>query len=215
VNKLVIPAILVATVMVAGIFAFSPIDEASTVHTQLVGDIAGASAIVTSETVTTTTNGVDQFDEFHYVIMESGVAFTIKDIEIESTMAAAIDDGGDSMRLDTVRAFAGEYASTVAGIDSASDDDTNWGLLCGDCNFAMNRGNDALNTITTSLRAHENDDSSADNWSFGPNTKIFVQIEHVENGNEAGDLSSTVTFYLSGPVASDITITEFENQEGQ
>jgi len=32
-NKLVIPTILLATVMVAGIFAFSPIDEATTVHT--------------------------------------------------------------------------------------------------------------------------------------------------------------------------------------
>jgi len=31
-NKLVIPAILVATVMVAGIFAFSPVQSASTVH---------------------------------------------------------------------------------------------------------------------------------------------------------------------------------------
>jgi len=33
VNKLVIPAILAATVMVAGMFAFMPVNEASTVHT--------------------------------------------------------------------------------------------------------------------------------------------------------------------------------------
>jgi len=32
-NKLTIPAILVATVMVAGIFAFMPVEQASTVHT--------------------------------------------------------------------------------------------------------------------------------------------------------------------------------------
>ena len=32
-NKLTIPAILVATVMVAGIFAFIPVEQASTVHT--------------------------------------------------------------------------------------------------------------------------------------------------------------------------------------
>ena len=32
-NKLTIPAILVATVMVAGIFAFMPVQQASTVHT--------------------------------------------------------------------------------------------------------------------------------------------------------------------------------------
>jgi len=34
-NKLTIPAILVATVMVAGIFAFMPIEQASTVHTTI------------------------------------------------------------------------------------------------------------------------------------------------------------------------------------
>jgi len=33
VNKLAIPAILVATVMVAGMFAFMPVEDAATVHT--------------------------------------------------------------------------------------------------------------------------------------------------------------------------------------
>jgi len=37
-NKLTIPAILVATVMVAGIFAFMPVQEASTVHTTILAD---------------------------------------------------------------------------------------------------------------------------------------------------------------------------------
>jgi len=36
-NKLTIPAILVATVMVAGIFAFMPIEQASTVHQSTTG----------------------------------------------------------------------------------------------------------------------------------------------------------------------------------
>jgi len=34
-NKLIIPAILVATVMVAGIFAFMPVEQATTVHTTI------------------------------------------------------------------------------------------------------------------------------------------------------------------------------------
>jgi len=34
-NKLTIPSILVATVMVAGIFAFMPVEQASTVHTTI------------------------------------------------------------------------------------------------------------------------------------------------------------------------------------
>ena len=36
-NKLTIPAILVATVMVAGIFAFMPVEQASTVHKSAAG----------------------------------------------------------------------------------------------------------------------------------------------------------------------------------
>jgi len=32
-NKIAIPALLVATIMVAGIFAFAPVEQASTVHT--------------------------------------------------------------------------------------------------------------------------------------------------------------------------------------
>ena len=39
-NKLVIPAILTATVLIAGIFAFSPVDEAQTVHSSLGGVIS-------------------------------------------------------------------------------------------------------------------------------------------------------------------------------
>ena len=37
-NKLTIPAILVATVMVAGIFAFMPVEQATTVHTTIIDE---------------------------------------------------------------------------------------------------------------------------------------------------------------------------------
>ena len=43
-KKLVIPAILAATVLVAGAFAFMPVEKASTVHTTI---LAGTSQIVT------------------------------------------------------------------------------------------------------------------------------------------------------------------------
>ena len=52
-NKLTIPAILAATVMVAGIFAFMPVEQASTVHST-----SGLSAII--ESVTTLTTATDQ-----------------------------------------------------------------------------------------------------------------------------------------------------------
>jgi len=38
-NKLVIPALLLSVVMVAGAFAFAPIDQASTVHDTVSDDL--------------------------------------------------------------------------------------------------------------------------------------------------------------------------------
>ena len=40
-NKLIIPTILIATVLVAGIFAFMPVEQASTVHETIIADIGG------------------------------------------------------------------------------------------------------------------------------------------------------------------------------
>lgn len=33
-----------------------------------------------------------------------------------------------------------------------------------------------------------------------------------EDGDDTGDVSATVTFYLSGPQTSDVTVTVFEDQ---
>jgi len=44
-NKLTIPVILVATVMVAGAFAFMPVEQASTVHTTIIDSVANVVAV--------------------------------------------------------------------------------------------------------------------------------------------------------------------------
>ena len=43
-NKIAIPALLVATVMVAGAFAFVPVEQASTVHTTSIGQLQAVTA---------------------------------------------------------------------------------------------------------------------------------------------------------------------------
>ena len=53
--KYTIPTFLALTIIVAGIFAFMPIDEARTVHTTI-----QASTVQISVTDSTTTNGVDE-----------------------------------------------------------------------------------------------------------------------------------------------------------
>jgi len=57
-NKLLIPTILVATVMIAGAFAFMPIEKATTVHIQIIDSI-GQTANVIEDRATLLTSGVD------------------------------------------------------------------------------------------------------------------------------------------------------------
>ena len=44
-NKLLIPSILAVTVLIAGIFAFIPVDKATTVHDQIIAAILGTGTI--------------------------------------------------------------------------------------------------------------------------------------------------------------------------
>ena len=56
-NKLVIPSILAATVLIAGIFAFMPVEKASTVHTGLgtmIGDVQ-----TTADNIETMTSNIE------------------------------------------------------------------------------------------------------------------------------------------------------------
>ena len=56
-NKLTIPAILAATVMVAGVFAFMPIEQASTVHTSTAFTENSMKYVTVSDTCTVTAAG--------------------------------------------------------------------------------------------------------------------------------------------------------------
>jgi len=66
-NKLAIPAILTAAVLVAGIFAFMPVEQASTVHTTIVTDILG-------EDSTTNDDIVANLDRLDVTVFASGPA---------------------------------------------------------------------------------------------------------------------------------------------
>jgi len=50
-NKLAIPAILVAVIMVAGIFAFSPVEQASTVHGSISTEVQAVADAICSQSV--------------------------------------------------------------------------------------------------------------------------------------------------------------------
>ncbi|GFN40476.1 MAG: hypothetical exported protein [Marine Group I thaumarchaeote] len=85
-NKLTVPAILVATVMVAGIFAFMPVQQASTVHTTITTDIGTSFRVSSGATALGTQDaGVETFS------ITCASACIVESIEIWTTTSDAVD----------------------------------------------------------------------------------------------------------------------------
>jgi len=116
-NKIIIPTILVATVLIVGIFALIPINPASTVHGTIVLTVGGAS-VTTSDSITV--DDVDD-DEFHQFVLSSDKPYTVHDIEVTATIGDTCGDG-DRLRAGAVT-FPAEYGTnvTLARIDNADN----------------------------------------------------------------------------------------------
>jgi len=93
-NKLTIPTILVATVMVAGIFAFMPVEQASTVHTTI-----GLLQAVTATATDMVVDDVAAFDCTDEVIIYS-IQVDSTDVSDTDVIALQIDDGVTTTVLD-------------------------------------------------------------------------------------------------------------------
>jgi len=93
-NKLTIPAILVATVMVAGAFAFMPVQQASTVHTS--GTITIADGAITAAKIATDAIDADALKTDAVTEIQTGlsgvIVLTISDADpTEGTDVYTID----------------------------------------------------------------------------------------------------------------------------
>ena len=86
-NKLAIPAILTATIMVAGIFAFMPVEQASTVHTTAIGTIVD---------VVDTDASWDATDNLGVTCTG---AFEVLQIELDLTEGAGLFDATDNINF--------------------------------------------------------------------------------------------------------------------
>jgi len=123
-NKLTIPTILAATVMIAGIFAFMPIEQASTVHTTIVlagfeanalgvGDIATgaitADALATDAVLEIQTGVIDAFAG------AAGVDFTcISDAPFTVYFNVANLANGETLVITGTAGHALTYTALVA-----------------------------------------------------------------------------------------------------
>jgi len=114
-NKLTIPAILVATVMVAGIFAFMPVQQASTVHTTIgtlqvvpcAKSMTGGDTTDTTCTFTTTGNAM-----IIHQITVSADAFTGRTGDGATEITTV--DGLASLLTDTINTVSATVATTGA-----------------------------------------------------------------------------------------------------
>ena len=122
-NKIAIPALLVATVMIAGAFAFVPVEQASTTHTS-----AGNSTV---ETLTFTDTDVTE-DTDVYTLTCTGDAL-VQAVRVQQLPA---DDG---TATDLTIAF-GSTDAGAAGIAAAADADAAISLAVVN-NIALETGN--------------------------------------------------------------------------
>jgi len=90
-NKLVIPTILTATVLIAGIFSFMPIDKATTVHDSIIG--SGLALIIKSDNGT----GITDADRIvldcdkDFTVRE--IYFTVTNLDVDEQIDMGTEDG--------------------------------------------------------------------------------------------------------------------------
>lgn len=87
-SKLTIPAILVATIMVAGIFAFMPVEQASTVHDSISAATVGVGCI--SDTLTVA--GVIDNDQVIFTFSNEGAPIFITSLSGQGTAGVVADE---------------------------------------------------------------------------------------------------------------------------
>jgi len=105
-NKLTIPAILVATVMVAGIFAFMPVEQASTVHTTAAG-----------QGFKTATVGTADFDAGDIVTLTCTLQTLVYEITVDVTGSLAADNDYDiNVDLDGLAGILATDADFIATV---------------------------------------------------------------------------------------------------
>lgn len=85
-KRIAMPAILAATVLVAGFFAFSPVEQASTVHTQVQSDIK-------DNRNTVVTVPLDGLLSGPFVVMDVTTPGEAEEVHIAVTAATASEDG--------------------------------------------------------------------------------------------------------------------------
>jgi len=130
-NKLVIPASLVAIVMVAGMFAFAPVEQASTIHT-----ISGSGLIVETDTVTLADGSGTSSSTVTLTFSDDALLYGLR-IQVPT------DDSTDDYDINTITANGLTLVEQNAFSDPGAntDIDIDWVLDVLDTPVAITSGN--------------------------------------------------------------------------
>ena len=129
-KNITIPTILAATIFVAGIFAFSPVQEASTVHTTLIAGTVGLACLTDSATYS-----ADQVDNDDFTLT-FGKAITILGLRAQSTDTSGDGDGADEIGIEADPTVNGAIVQSII-VDDATDTE----------NISSNEQTDLLTTM--------------------------------------------------------------------
>ena len=128
-NKILIPAALIATVIIAGTFAFMPVEKASTVH----------GTLATSSSQTTTDNNVDN----ELDALDRAIHFSMNMSRSAYNGATTIIPG------ESGKAITGYYILTANPNNSTQKGLTNPTATTFECGLVDNAGNDLSATNAT------------------------------------------------------------------
>jgi len=204
-NKLVIPTIL-ATVLIAGMFAFMPIDKATTFHLSLNQGISGVTKTIVN---TVSSEGLTD-TAFHHFILSSKVPYTIHDITVKGEIENS-DNSGDRIRV-IIDGYPAAYGNNA----TKANEESRINEICDDCGDDGGRvvdGNDEVNPRTWSMNMADAS-GNVGVLTFGPNQHIIVEVcfDDDDEGDDSSDYTAMVTFWLRGVFGEgDVSVEVIEN----
>jgi len=208
-NKIIMPTILAATILVVGMFALVPVDTAGTIHFTLLQAIFGSSVEIT-KTVNDKVGCCTT--EYHQFILTSSGPFTIHDITVKGILNTTFSS--DEISVRSVKAYPDQYGDGAGSAGDASDDDRIHNVLDDTDDDAREvvDGNDSEIPQTWSMMRVDSDQSVGERW-FGPSQNVVVELEFCACSGDDVEFNAMVTFYLRGVLGDDVVVEVHEDTD--
>ena len=204
-NKIILPTILAATVLIVGVFAFMPIDEASTVHETIIQNTGGASATVSGLATVDDLNSATAWRNF---ILASDKPYTVHDVQIKADIDGP-DCSNNKIIVDSI-VFPAEYGTNMTKADVDGQDQRYFD----DSEETVVDGSDSVLPNTFSMHVEDRDDEEGRN-TFTQNTNIGIQLQfEAFCDTDLVDFTAEVIFYLRGVTDGDVTVTVVDDLDG-